>query len=37
MNSPMYQKNFNSGGRMGYETLAEARVAHLRILAKGMR
>ena len=27
LNSPYYGKNFNSGGRLGYETAAEARVA----------
>ncbi len=32
LNSPNYQKNFNSGGRIGYEKIADARVAHIRVL-----
>jgi predicted acyl esterase len=35
LNSPNYQKNFNSGGRIGYEKLADARVAHIRVLHDG--
>jgi putative CocE/NonD family hydrolase len=31
LNSPMYQKNYNTGGRIGYERLADARVAHIQI------
>jgi uncharacterized protein len=31
LNSPSYQKNYNSGGRMGYETLKDARTAHIRL------
>jgi hypothetical protein len=31
LNSPNYQKNYNSGGRMGYETLKDARTAHIRL------
>ena len=32
LNSPSYQKNYNTGGRIGYEDPAAARVAHVRIL-----
>jgi putative CocE/NonD family hydrolase len=32
LNSPDYQKNYNSGGRIGYERLEDARVAHIRVL-----
>jgi uncharacterized protein len=31
LNSPNYQKNYNTGGRIGYEDPAQARVAHVRI------
>ena len=31
LNSPNYQKNYNTGGRIGYEDPAAARVAHIRI------
>jgi len=31
LNSPAYQKNFNTGGRIGYERISEARVANIRI------
>jgi putative CocE/NonD family hydrolase len=31
LNSPNYQKNYNTGGRIGYERLEDARVAHVRI------
>jgi putative CocE/NonD family hydrolase len=31
LNSPNYQKNFNTGGRMGYEKIGDARVAHIQI------
>ena len=31
LNSPAYQKNYNSGGRIGYEDPAAARIAHVRI------
>jgi uncharacterized protein len=31
LNVPAYQKNFNSGGRMGYETLKDARVANIKL------
>jgi len=32
LNSPDYQKNYNSGGRIGYERLEDARIAHIRLL-----
>ncbi len=35
LNSPSYQKNYNSGGRMGYETLKDARTAHIRLFHDG--
>jgi putative CocE/NonD family hydrolase len=31
LNSPNFQKNYNTGGRIGYENPADARVAHIRI------
>jgi len=31
LNSPNYQKNYNSGGRVGYEKLQEARIAQIKI------
>jgi len=31
LNSPDYQKNYNTGGRIGYERLQDARVSHIRI------
>jgi uncharacterized protein len=31
LNSPSYQKNYNTGGRIGYEDPAHARIAHIRI------
>jgi putative CocE/NonD family hydrolase len=31
LNSPNYQKNFNTGGRLGYEKIEDARIAHIRI------
>jgi len=37
LNSPNYQKNYNTGGRIGYENPAEARVAHIRIFHDGRR
>ena len=32
LNSPKYQKNYNTGGRIGYERPDDARVAHVRLL-----
>lgn len=31
LNSPNYQKNFNTGGRLGYEKIDDARVANIKI------
>jgi len=31
LNSPNYQKNFNTGGRMGYENINDARIANIKI------
>ena len=31
LNSPSYQKNFNTGGRVGYEKISDARVAHIKV------
>jgi putative CocE/NonD family hydrolase len=31
LNSPNYQKNYNSGGRIGYEKLQDARIAQIKI------
>jgi hypothetical protein len=31
LNSPNYQKNYNTGGRIGYEDLRDARVARIKI------
>jgi uncharacterized protein len=37
LNSPNYQKNFNTGGRMGYETIDDARVANIKIFHDARR
>jgi uncharacterized protein len=37
LNSPNYQKNYNTGGRVGFENPADARIAHVRILHDGSR
>jgi hypothetical protein len=31
LNSPNYQKNYNTGGRVGYEDPKDARVAHIKV------
>lgn len=31
LNSAFYQKNYNTGGRIGYENIADARVAHIEV------
>ncbi len=31
LNSPNYQKNFNTGGRLGYEHISEARISHIEV------
>jgi hypothetical protein len=30
LNSPGYQKNYNTGGRIGYEKLEDARIAYIK-------
>ena len=37
LNSPNYQKNYNTGGRIGYEDPRNARVAHIRLFHDGSR
>ena len=37
LNSPNYQKNFNTGGRMGYEKIEDARIAHVKIFHDAQR
>jgi uncharacterized protein len=37
LNSPNYQKNFNTGGRMGYENIDDARVANIKIFHDAKR
>jgi predicted acyl esterase len=37
LNSPNYQKNFNTGGRIGYEKIEDARIAHVRIFHDAQR
>jgi putative CocE/NonD family hydrolase len=37
LNSPNYQKNFNTGGRMGYESIDDARVANIKIFHDARR
>ena len=37
LNSPNFQKNYNTGGRIGYESPADARVAHVRIFHDARR
>jgi putative CocE/NonD family hydrolase len=37
LNSPMYQKNYNTGGRIGYEDPKDARVAHIKLFHDGHR
>jgi putative CocE/NonD family hydrolase len=37
LNSPNYQKNFNTGGRIGYERLEDARIAHIKIFHDAQR
>ena len=32
LNSPKYQKNYNTGGRIGYERVEDALIAHIRLL-----
>lgn len=37
LNSPDYQKNYNTGGRVGYEDPRQARVAHIELFHNGSR
>ena len=37
LNSPNYQKNYNTGGRIGYEKIDDARVAKIRVFHNGER
>jgi uncharacterized protein len=37
LNSPNYQKNYNTGGRIGYERIEDARIAHIRIFHDAQR
>lgn len=37
LNSPSYQKNYNTGGRIGYEHLEDARIAHIKIFHDAQR
>jgi putative CocE/NonD family hydrolase len=37
LNSPNYQKNYNTGGRIGYEKPEDARVAHISVFHDGKR
>jgi predicted acyl esterase len=37
LNSPNYQKNFNTGGRMGYETIDDARIANITVFHDAKR
>jgi uncharacterized protein len=37
LNSPNYQKNYNTGGRIGYEDPSQGRVAHIQIFHDSQR
>ncbi len=37
LNSPNYQKNYNTGGRIGYERIEDARIANIRIFHDAQR
>jgi predicted acyl esterase len=37
LNSPNYQKNFNTGGRIGYETIDNARIANIKVFHDAKR
>jgi uncharacterized protein len=37
LNSPDYQKNYNTGGRIGYERPQDARVAHIKVFHDARR
>jgi hypothetical protein len=35
LNSPQYQKNYNTGGRIGYEKIEDSRIANIKIFHDG--
>jgi hypothetical protein len=35
LNSPNFQKNYNTGGRIGYEKIEDARVARIKVFHDG--
>jgi putative CocE/NonD family hydrolase len=35
LNSPAYQKNYNTGGRIGYEKIEDARIANIKVFHDG--
>ena len=37
LNSPNYQKNYNTGGRIGYEKLEDARIANIKVFHDAKR
>jgi uncharacterized protein len=37
LNSPNFQKNYNTGGRVGYEDIKDARVAHIKVFHDAAR
>lgn len=37
LNSPNYQKNYNTGGRIGYEDPSQARIAHIQVFHDARR
>jgi len=37
LNSPNYQKNYNTGGRVGYEKIEDARIAHIKVFHDAKR
>jgi uncharacterized protein len=37
LNSPNFQKNYNTGGRVGYEEIKDARVAHIKVFHDAAR
>jgi putative CocE/NonD family hydrolase len=37
LNSPAYQKNYNTGGRIGYERIEDARIANIKIFHDAQR
>jgi hypothetical protein len=37
LNSPNYQKNYNTDGRLGYEKIDDARIAHIKVFHDAKR